>query len=49
MKVSTPPLEIVQIPAVEDVNVTASVEDELAVSVGEVSKFRVPGLLKVIV
>ena len=49
IKVSAPPLVIVHTPVVADVNVTARPELAVAVSVGVVPKFCVPGLLKVIV
>ena len=47
--VNTPPLVIVQTDAVLELKVTARPELAVAVSVGEVAKFCVPGLLKVIV
>ena len=48
-KVSAPPLVTVQTPVVLEENVTVRVEVDVAVSVGDVPKFCVPGLLNVIV
>jgi hypothetical protein len=48
-KVSTPPLVIVQTPAVLVVKVRGSPEEALAVSAGVVPKFCAPGLMKVMV
>ena len=45
---STPPLVIVQTPEVDEVNATVSPEVDVAVSVGVVPKFLVPGSTKVI-
>ena len=47
-KASTPPLVVVQTPDVDDVNATVNAEVEVAVSVGVVPKFLVPGSTKVI-
>ena len=47
--VNAPPLVTVQTPVVLEENVTARPEVAVAVSVGEVPKFCVPGLLKVMV
>jgi len=47
--VTTPPLVTVQTPVVLEVNVTASPELAVAVSVGDVPKLCVPGLAKLIV
>jgi hypothetical protein len=49
MKVSAPPLVIVQMPVVLDVKLTVRPELAVAVKVGVVPKFCVPGLLNVIV
>jgi hypothetical protein len=48
-KVSAPPLVIVHTPVVLELKVTARPELAVAVNVGDVPKFCVPGLLKVIV
>ena len=45
----TPPPLIVHTPVVDDVNVTVSAKSEVAVSVGVVPKFIVPGFANVIV
>ncbi len=45
---STPPPLIVQTPLVDDVSVTVSAESDVAVSVGVVPKFLVPGFTNVI-
>jgi hypothetical protein len=45
---STPPPLIVHTPVVDDVSVTASAESDVAVSVGVVPKFLVPGFANVI-
>ena len=47
--VSAPPEVIVHTPVVDEVNVTVSPESDVAVRVGLVPKFCVPGLVKVIV
>ena len=47
--VNPPPLVMVQTPVVVEVKVTARAEEAVAVSVGDVPKFCVPGLLNVIV
>jgi hypothetical protein len=47
--VSAPPLVIVQTAVVLDVKLTVRPELAVAVSVGDVPKFCVPGLLKVMV
>ena len=47
--VSTPPDVMVQTPVVDDVKLTVNPESAVAVSVGVVPKFCVPGLLNVIV
>jgi hypothetical protein len=44
----TPPPLIVQTPVVDDVSVTVSAESDVAVSVGVVPKFLVPGFANVI-
>lgn len=44
----TPPPLIVQTPVVDDVSATASAESDVAVSVGVVPKFLVPGFANVI-
>ncbi len=49
MKVSTPPLVIIHTLVVDEENVGVSEEVAVAVSVGAVSKFWVPGPVKVIV
>jgi hypothetical protein len=46
--VSAPPLVIVQTPVVDEVNATVNAEVDVAVSVGVVPKFIVPGLANVI-
>jgi hypothetical protein len=48
-KVSAPPLVTAQTPVVVEENVTVSPEEAVAVKVGVVPKFCVPGLLNVIV
>ena len=48
-KVSVPPLVVVQTPVVVEANVTGRPELLVAVRVGVVPKFWVPGLLKVMV
>jgi hypothetical protein len=49
IKVSVPPLVIVQILVVRELNVGVSPEEAVAVNVGVVPKFCAPGLVKVIV
>jgi hypothetical protein len=49
IKVSAPPLVMVQTLVVEDVNVGVKPESAVAVSVGAVPKFCAPGLGKVMV
>ena len=48
-KVSAPPVVMVQTPVVVEVNVGVRPEEAVAVSVGVVPKFCVPGLVKVMV
>ena len=49
IKVSAPPLVIVQTPVVEDVKATVNPDDAVAVSVGVVPKFCEPGFANVTV
>jgi hypothetical protein len=49
MNVSVPPLDIVHTPEVDDVKATVNPELDVAVSVGVVPKFFVPGFANVIV
>ncbi len=48
MNVNTPPLVIAQTPVVDDVNATVNAELDVAVSVGVVPKFFVPGFANAI-
>ena len=48
-KVRAPPEVMVQTPMVAEVNVTVRLESEVAVNVGVVPKFCVPGLVNVMV